>query len=413
MVVFNYSGGEVNTKLVYYGPGLSGKTTNIEYIYGKMPAQVKGKMISMKTRTDRTLFFDFLPLDLGNINGFKVRFLLYTVPGQVYYNATRKLVLKGADAVVFVADSSPDKLEENIESLKNLEANLNEYNLSLDSIPWVIQYNKRDVENALPVNVLEESLNVLGVPGFEAVATEGRGVYETFQMISSMLYHRVKKKLEDEEEDKPTAFDDSVGGTRIAGRTSTAVEQEEETKLSQVVDSALREIPKAGNKSGAKRLWEQAAVGSIKHDEQPSMREESAGGHERDYLKPRELHVTVDMEKEARTQRENEEFRFASIKEAPMDDQMGRTVDLVDGSMETEQIEKGDFITGPCSLGISPHAGVEEVDEHEGGEDPAKDAPPSASSEELVVRVPVVISPSQVKKNIPLKLVLEIRMLDE
>lgn len=412
MVVFNYSGGEVNTKLVYYGPGLSGKTTNIEYIYGKMPAQVKGKMISMKTRTDRTLFFDFLPLDLGNINGFKVRFLLYTVPGQVYYNATRKLVLKGADAVVFVADSSPDKLEENIESLKNLEANLNEYNLSLDSIPWVIQYNKRDVENALPVNVLEEKLNVLEVPGFEAVATEGRGVYETFQMISGMLYQRVKKKLEDEE-DEPTAFDDSVEGARIANRTSTAVEQEEETKLSQVVDSALREIPKAVDKSGAKRPREQAAVGSIKHDEQPLMREESAKDHERDHLKPRELHVTVDMEKEPRTQRENEEFKFASIKEAPMDDQMGRTVDLVDGCTETEQIEKGDFITDPCGLGTSPHAEVQEVDEHEGGEAPAKDAPPSAASEELIVRVPVVIAPSQVKKNIPLKLVLEIRMLDE
>ena len=164
MVVLNYSGEEINAKIVYYGPGVSGKTTNLEYIHAKMPVQSRGKLVSMKTRTDRTLFFDFLPLELGDINGYRTRFLLYTVPGQVYYNATRKLVLKGADAVVFVVDSSRAKLQENIESLRNLEDNLNEHGLSLDHIPWVIQYNKRDLEDAMPIPELHKELNLLGVP---------------------------------------------------------------------------------------------------------------------------------------------------------------------------------------------------------------------------------------------------------
>ncbi len=135
MVVLNYTGGEVNAKIVYYGPGLSGKTTNLEFIHDRTPAGSRGKMVSMKTQTDRTLFFDFLPLELGEINGYRTRFLLYTVPGQVYYNATRKLVLKGVDAVVFVADSSRAKLDENLESLRNLEQNLNEHGMSLDEMP--------------------------------------------------------------------------------------------------------------------------------------------------------------------------------------------------------------------------------------------------------------------------------------
>ncbi|MDH3217627.1 MAG: ADP-ribosylation factor-like protein, partial [Candidatus Krumholzibacteria bacterium] len=195
MVVFNYSGAEINAKVVYYGPALSGKTTNLEYIYKKMPSDSKGKMVSMKTRTDRTLFFDFLPLELGELNGYRTRMLLYTVPGQVYYNATRKLVLKGADAVVFVADSSPSKIEENIESLSNLEENLNEHGLTLDTIPWVMQYNKRDLPDALPTPALAKKLNLLNVPSFEAVATTGQGIYETFQAIAGLLYAQLVEKL--------------------------------------------------------------------------------------------------------------------------------------------------------------------------------------------------------------------------
>ena len=196
MVVVSYSGKEINAKLVYYGAGLSGKTTNLEAIYEAVPEASRGKMVSMKTQSDRTLFFDLLPLDLGEIMGFRTRFLLYTVPGQVFYNATRKLVLKGADAIVFVADSEVGKMEENKDSLANLKANLAEYKLSLEDTPWVIQYNKRDLPNLYTVEELDAELNPgAAVPSFEAVATQGKGVFETFRGISHLLMERVTKDL--------------------------------------------------------------------------------------------------------------------------------------------------------------------------------------------------------------------------
>jgi len=196
VVVVSYSGREINAKLVYYGAGLSGKTTNLEAIYEAVPDTSRGKMVSMKTQSDRTLFFDLLPLDLGEIMGFKTRFLLYTVPGQVFYNATRKLVLKGADAIVFVADSEVGKMEENKESLANLKTNLAEYGLSLDETPWVIQYNKRDLPNVYSVEELDAELNEGGkVPSFEAVAPTGKGVFETFRGVSHLLMEKVTKDL--------------------------------------------------------------------------------------------------------------------------------------------------------------------------------------------------------------------------
>ena len=196
VVVVSYSGKEINAKLVYYGAGLSGKTTNLEAIYEAVPDSSRGKMVSMKTQSDRTLFFDLLPLDLGEIMGFRTRFLLYTVPGQVFYNATRKLVLKGADAIVFVADSEVGKMEENKESLGNLKANLAEYKLSLDEIPWVIQYNKRDLPNVYTLDELNKEMNPGGkIPFFEAVATQGKGVFETFRGISHLLMEKVTKDL--------------------------------------------------------------------------------------------------------------------------------------------------------------------------------------------------------------------------
>jgi signal recognition particle receptor subunit beta len=196
VVVVSYSGKEINAKLVYYGAGLCGKTTNLEAIYEAVPDTSRGKMVSMKTQSDRTLFFDLLPLDLGEIMGFKTRFLLYTVPGQVFYNATRKLVLKGADAIVFVADSEVGKMEENKESLGNLRANLAEYNLSLDSLPWVLQYNKRDLPNVYSIEELNAALNPDGrIPYFESVAREGKGVFETFRGISHLLMEKVTKDL--------------------------------------------------------------------------------------------------------------------------------------------------------------------------------------------------------------------------
>jgi signal recognition particle receptor subunit beta len=196
VVVVSYSGKEINAKLVYYGAGLCGKTTNLEAIYEAVPDTSRGKMVSMKTQSDRTLFFDLLPLDLGEIMGFKTRFLLYTVPGQVFYNATRKLVLKGADAIVFVADSEVGKMEENKESLTNLRTNLAEYNLSLDSIPWVLQYNKRDLPNVYSIEELNSALNPDGrIPFFESVARDGKGVFETFRGISHLLMEKVTKDL--------------------------------------------------------------------------------------------------------------------------------------------------------------------------------------------------------------------------
>lgn len=168
MSFVNHMSKEINCKIVYYGPGLCGKTTNLQYIFEKTSPQAKGKMISLATETERTLFFDFMPIDLGTVKGFKVRFHLYTVPGQVFYDASRKLILKGADGLIFVADSQPERLEANQESVANLETNLAEYNLRLDSVPYVVQYNKRDMPNVVPVDELRAALNPLRVPDFEA-----------------------------------------------------------------------------------------------------------------------------------------------------------------------------------------------------------------------------------------------------
>lgn len=195
MVVVSYSGREINAKIVYYGPGLSGKTTNLEKIYDSVPETNRGRMVSMKTQTDRTLFFDLLPLDLGDLQGMKTRLLLYTVPGQVYYNATRKLVLKGVDAVVFVADSAADKMAENRESYANLELNLKAYGIDIKTIPLVLQYNKRDLPTALPVADLNRELNRLNVPYYEAQAANGIGVFETLRGVSKLLLAKITKDV--------------------------------------------------------------------------------------------------------------------------------------------------------------------------------------------------------------------------
>jgi signal recognition particle receptor subunit beta len=189
----NYAAREITCKIVYYGPGRSGKTTNLHYIYGQVPTDRKGQMVSLATQTDRTLFFDFLPLDLGTISGFTTRFQLYTVPGQVYYQTTRKLVLQGADGVVFVADSQSRQLDENVESLQDLHANLADHGVDARAIPLVIQYNKRDLPGdlILPVPTLDDALNFRGVPAFEADALHGAGVFETLRGISELVLRRL------------------------------------------------------------------------------------------------------------------------------------------------------------------------------------------------------------------------------
>jgi len=219
MSLINYASREINCKLVYYGPGLGGKTTNLEYIYEKVAPASKGKMISLATETERTLFFDFLPVDLGTIRGFKTRFHLYTVPGQVYYNASRKLILKGVDGVVFVGDSQMERMEANIESMQNLYDNMAQHGIDLTRLPFVVQYNKRDLPNAAPVAQLQDALNpgwpvedparqrpladptrpgemlvqevdgtwIERVPYFEAVALRGDGVFDTLRAISKLV----------------------------------------------------------------------------------------------------------------------------------------------------------------------------------------------------------------------------------
>jgi len=187
MSMINYASREINCKIVYYGTGLGGKTTNLEYIYSRVNPETKGKMISLATETERTLFFDFLPIDLGEIRGFKTRFHLYTVPGQVYYNASRRLILKGVDGIVFVADSQAARAEANIESMHNLYENLETYGYDLETIPFAIQYNKRDLEDIVPVEDLRAQINPLGVPDFEGIAIEGSGVFETLSVVSKMV----------------------------------------------------------------------------------------------------------------------------------------------------------------------------------------------------------------------------------
>lgn len=193
MSLVNYATREITCKIVYYGPGRSGKTTNLHYIHGQVPSDRKGQMVSLATQTDRTLFFDFLPIDLGSISGFTTRFQLYTVPGQVYYQTTRKLVLQGADGVVFVADSQQRQLQENIESLQDLHANLAEQGVDARTMPLVIQYNKQDLPPELIHSVpeLEEALNFRGVPSFSADALHGPGVFETLRGISEQVLRKL------------------------------------------------------------------------------------------------------------------------------------------------------------------------------------------------------------------------------
>ena len=187
MSMINYASREINCKLVYYGPGLGGKTTNLEHIYGKVSPNTRGKMISLATETERTLFFDFLPVDLGTIRGFKTRFHLYTVPGQVYYNASRKLILKGVDGLVFVADSQIDRFEANVESYMNMLDNLTEHDLAIEKIPFVMQYNKRDLPRVVPIDDLERELNPRKAPYFEAVALRGTGVFDTLKVACKLV----------------------------------------------------------------------------------------------------------------------------------------------------------------------------------------------------------------------------------
>jgi len=197
MSFVNYHTKEINCKIVYYGPGLGGKTTNIQYVYQRTTTQSKGKMVTLNTENERTLFFDFLPLDLGTIRGFKTRFHLYTVPGQVFYEASRKLILRGVDGIVFVADSQVERMEANLESLEGLKKNLTEQGYDFDNIPIVFQWNKRDLPNIASFQDMQKKMNEKDLPCFEAIAVKGDGVFETLKSISKLVLLNIKGGLEE------------------------------------------------------------------------------------------------------------------------------------------------------------------------------------------------------------------------
>jgi mutual gliding-motility protein MglA len=225
MATINYALREISVKIVYYGTGLCGKTTNLQVIHRKVPTEFKSDMVSLATETDRTLFFDYLPLDLGKIKGFSTKFQLYTVPGQVYYNATRKLVLRGVDGVVFVVDSAQDKLQENIDSFKNLEENLAEYGYQRENIPIILQYNKRDLPNALPVEKLNALVNKFGLPWSEAVAVQGKGIFESLKMMGKLVIDNLNKKYSRSSAPAPAAHPSTGGQAAFAPQNPATFQQ--------------------------------------------------------------------------------------------------------------------------------------------------------------------------------------------
>jgi len=266
MVFFNYATKQLAAKIVYYGPGLSGKTTNLQVIYRRTHPKSRGELISLETGADRTLFFDLLPLEVGRIKGFNVRFQLYTVPGQVHYNETRKLVLKGVDGIVFVADSQETLLESNLESLENLAENLAFYNLKIDDIPMVIQYNKRDLPNILPVAELEKKLNRLEVPSFEAVAIRGIGVFETLKGISKLTLAIIAKKLEEQEETK-----------RKIAHISAERQSPRETAFQEDETSKTKTLPKKGKKEEPEQPGKKETEVKIEKKEYENAKQQNKG----------------------------------------------------------------------------------------------------------------------------------------
>ncbi|NOY23940.1 MAG: GTP-binding protein [Acidobacteria bacterium] len=252
MVFFNYSTMQMVIKVVYYGPGLCGKTTNLEYIYSKTSSNSRGEMVSLETETDRTLFFDLLPIDVGVIGGFKTRFQLYTVPGQVFYNSTRKLVLKGVDGIIFVADSQIPMLDANLDSYENMKENLRELDVDVHSIPVVLQYNKRDLKNIVSVEELNKKLNVDGLPFVESSAINGTGVFETLKLASKHTLLSVKKKMAAPQKEKPAPAPAPVTLTESsspAPESETALPVKKE--IQEDVKAPIREISAAYLQNGS------------------------------------------------------------------------------------------------------------------------------------------------------------------
>jgi signal recognition particle receptor subunit beta len=461
MVVLNYTGGEINAKIVYYGPGVSGKTTNLEFIHEKTPNNAKGKMVSMKTQTDRTLFFDFLPLELGEINGYRTRFLLYTVPGQVYYNATRKLVLKGVDAVVFVADSSRAKLDENLESLRNLEQNLNEHGMSLDEIPWVIQYNKRDLADAMPLAEIDARLNPLKRPSFEAVASKGTGVYETFHGIATMVYRVLKDRLERGElsteigdaapthhtERAPSAGSRAGKGqapaaparaprtapaspTKRAAHAPEPPAAEGQFEFDDHVDNVLREVdvptgaaPPARPAAAPPKKAPARETVSATPGRRPS---EPTAPKAQPKASPR-----TPAQPAPRAEAPADDNLFAAIPESPFDLELGRLPALDEASIASESArEEGpdEFVTDPMRRAESksepvaapaPRAPERPREARDAREVELRDVRTAANAHatqeirEVRIAVPLVLTRAQLEGGTPIRVVLDVKIIDE
>lgn len=253
MVTINYALREINCKIVYYGPGLSGKTTNLQFVHGKVPSASRGDLISLATEADRTLYFDFLPVDVGRIAGFDTKFQLYTVPGQVFYNATRRLVLRGVDGLVFVADSQAAKMDENIESLNNMYENLAECGIESHALPLVMQWNKRDLPDILPVSVLEEKLNSQGLPSFEAVATTGVGVFDTLKKITKMVLEEARTRAMSKVSHAPREERPMTAEPAVAAVTRVSPDGAMETAAAPVYQqSGLRDVATAAAPPGSR-----------------------------------------------------------------------------------------------------------------------------------------------------------------
>ena len=288
MVFFNYSTMQMAAKIVYYGPGLCGKTTNLQHIYQQTATESRGEMVSLETETDRTLFFDLLPIDVGKIGGFATRIQLYTVPGQVFYNTTRKLVLKGVDGVVFVADSQKAMLQANADSLANLEENLKEMGLSIDEIPLVLQYNKRDLPSICDVQTLDETLNQRGWPRFEASAIQGQGVFETLRGISKITLVALKKRLAQDAGDRLRPAKGDVQAKSVAVPDSppakapapTAAQSPKGGKAPKRLD-ALAELEKLRKSTGraAAQSTGRPVVSKVSAEPMPASPEAAKNGH--------------------------------------------------------------------------------------------------------------------------------------
>jgi mutual gliding-motility protein MglA len=449
MVVLNYTGGEVNAKIVYYGPGLSGKTTNLEFIHDRTPEGSRGKMVSMKTQTDRTLFFDFLPLELGEINGYRTRFLLYTVPGQVYYNATRKLVLKGVDAVVFVADSSRSKLDENLESLRNLEQNLNEHGMSLDEIPWVIQYNKRDMPDAMAVTDLDARLNPLRVPAHEAIGTQGKGVYETFHAIATLVYRVLKERLERGDlAGDPAAAARPMAAPAASPAAAPAHAKPAGEEVDFDLDNMLREMdspaprplapappvpavapapPRAAVPAPAPTVQATVNVGAPAPRPAPAAPVATPVPQRTGASAP-SVQATVSVAASAPAAIANENFNTGHDS---FDLELGRLPALDDASFASDSARDegpNEFVTDPMRRAQEPPrpaapakpqaprveaSAPAEVNMDAPAPAPAPAAAPAPAPAEESITVPVVLTPAQIRSGLPIRLLLDIRVKDE